>query len=347
MSAAKAGRGTGPAKQINLALQGGGAHGAYTWGVLDRLLEEPRIEIDAISGTSAGAMNAVVLAAGLSDDGAQGARSHLDQLWRRVADLDRLSPIQRNLWDWMGGGFRLDNSPGLAFVETLTRTFSPYQVNPLNLNPLRGLIEDMVDFDLVRYASRVKLFISATNVSTGRARIFENREITTEVLLASTCLPHVFQAVEIEGEHYWDGGYMGNPAIFPLIYGSDTRDVVIVQINPLERKGVPKTARDIQDRVNEISFNASLIHEMRAIHFVTRLIHSGALDEALYKRMLIHMIESEDTLEAFGASSKMNADWGFLCTLKEIGRNAADSWLDANFDKLGEESSIDVAATFL
>lgn len=340
-------RASGPAKQINLALQGGGAHGAYTWGVLDRLLEEPRIEIDAISGTSAGAMNAVILAAGLSDAGPAGARTRLDRFWRNVADLDRLSPIQRSVWDWIGGGYRLDNSPGLAFVESLTRTFSPYQVNPLNFNPLRGVIGDLVDFDLVRHASRVKLFISATNVCTGRARVFENRELSVAVLLASACLPQLFQAVEIDGAHYWDGGYTGNPAIFPLIYGSDTRDVVLVQINPLERPGVPKTARDIQDRVNEISFNASLMHEMRAIHFVTRLIHSGALDEKLYKRMLVHMIESEEALEAFGASSKLNADWDFLCTLKDIGRQAAGRWLDANFEKLGTESSIDVRETFL
>tara|TARA_R110002110_G_scaffold415612_2_gene651607 strand:- start:72792 stop:73835 length:1044 start_codon:yes stop_codon:yes gene_type:complete len=347
MSDADSDRATGPAKRINLALQGGGAHGAYTWGVLDRLLEEPRIEIAAISGTSAGAMNAAVLAAGLSDDGAAGARSRLDSFWHEVAKLDRYSPIQRSLWDWFSGGYRLDHSPGLALVETLSRTFSPYQVNPLNFNPLRDIIEDLVDFDLVRHASRVKLFISATNVSSGRARIFENRELSIEVLLASACLPHVFQAVEIDGEHYWDGGYMGNPAIFPLIYGSDTRDVVIVQINPLERPGVPKTSREIQDRVNEISFNASLMHEMRAIHFVTRLVQTGAIDGDLYKHMLVHMIESEEALSALGASTKLNADWDFLRMLKDIGRAAATRWLDGHFDKLGVESSIDLRDTFL
>ncbi|MEP4378538.1 MAG: patatin-like phospholipase family protein [Alphaproteobacteria bacterium] len=340
-------RAAGPAKRINLALQGGGAHGAYTWGVLDRLLEEPRIEIDAISGTSAGAMNAAVLAAGMSADGSAGARDLLDKFWQDVADLDRFSPVQRTLWDWFGGAYKLDNSPGLAFVETVTRTFSPYQVNLLNFNPLHGIIENLVDFDLIRHASRVKLFIPATNVQTGRARVFENRELSVDVLLASACLPQLFQAVEIDGEYYWDGGYMGNPSIFPLIYGSETRDIVLVQINPLERSGVPKTAREIQDRVNEISFNSSLIHEMRAIHFVSRLLHSGALDGDLYKLMLVHMIESEEALEAFGASSKLNADWDFLCALKDIGRSAADRWLDANFDKIGVESSLDVRNTFL
>ncbi|MBO6783379.1 MAG: patatin-like phospholipase family protein, partial [Alphaproteobacteria bacterium] len=295
--------GPGPAKQVNLALQGGGAHGAYTWGVLDRLLEHPRIEVEAISGTSAGAMNAAVLAAGLSDGGPAGARARLDAFWERISRLDRFNPVQRNFWDWFIGAYHLDLSPGLAFMESLTRTFSPYQVNPLNFNPLRGVLDELVDFDTLRHASRVKLFISATNVCTGRARIFENREMSAEVLLASACLPSLFQAVEIDGEHYWDGGYMGNPALFPLIYGATSRDIVLVQINPLERPGVPRSARDIQNRINEISFNASLIHEMRAIHFVTRLIKSGELASDSYKHMLIHMIEAEDFLEDFGASS--------------------------------------------
>lgn len=339
--------GGGPRRRINLALQGGGAHGAYTWGVLDRLLEAPEIEIEAISGTSAGAMNAAVLAAGLSADGEAGARRQLDAFWERVSHLDRLSPIQRTFWEWLTGGYRLDHSPGLAFVENMTRAFSPYQVNPFNYNPLRGIIEDLIDFDLVRHASRVKLFISATNVCKGRARVFENREMSVDVLLASACLPHLFQAVEIDGEHYWDGGFMGNPAIYPLIYGAESRDVVLVQINPLERAGVPHTAREIQDRVNEISFNASLMLEMRAIHFVGRLIQSGALDSDVYKRMRIHMIEAEDLLETFGAASKLNAEWEFLCALKAIGRESAERWLDANLGKLGVESSIDLRETFL
>jgi NTE family protein len=308
MSAAATETEKGPAKRINLALQGGGAHGAFTWGVLDRLLEHPRIEVEAISGTSAGVMNAVVLAAGLSDDGNAGARGRLDDFWRQVSHIDRFSPIQRTFWEWFNGGYTLDGSPGLAIMETLTRTFSPYQVNPFNFNPLRGILEDLIDFDTVRHASRVKLFISATNVSTGRARIFENRDMSPDVLMASSCLPQMFQAAEIDGEHYWDGGYMGNPALFPLIYGAESRDIILVQINPLHRAGVPKSARDIQNRINEISFNASLIHEMRAIHFVSRLIHSGQLDSGDYKSMLMHMIEAEHLLEGFGASSKLNAD---------------------------------------
>ena len=347
MSAVPSEKEKGPAKRVNLALQGGGAHGAFTWGVLDRLLEHPRIEIEGISGTSAGAMNAAVLAAGLSDDGNEGARARLDDFWRQVSDMDRFSPIQRTFWEWFNGGYSLDYSPGLAYMETLSRTFSPYQVNPFNFNPLRGVLEDLIDFDTVRHASRVKLFISATNVSTGRARIFENRDMSPDVLMASSCLPQMFQAVEIDGEHYWDGGYMGNPALFPLIYGAESRDIILVQINPLLRAGVPKSARDIQNRIIEISFNASLMHEMRAIHFVTRLIHSGQLDSGDYKSMLMHMIEAEHLLEGFGASSKLNADWDFLRTLRDIGRETAETWLAANFEKLGVESTVDLREQFL
>lgn len=338
---------TGSIKHINLALQGGGAHGAYSWGVLDRLLEDPRIAIEAVSGTSAGAMNAAVLVAGLAAGGPSVAREVLDEFWHQVSLMDRFSPIRRTFWEKFSGGYTLDGSPGLAFMETLSRTFSPYQVNPMNLNPLRGILEKLIDFETLQHADSTKLFISATNVSTGRARIFENHEMTPDVLLASACLPQMFQAVEIDGEHFWDGGYMGNPAIYPLIYGAECRDVVLVQINPLERVGVPKSAREIQNRINEISFNASLIHEMRAIHFVTRLIDDGELDSKNYKRMLMHMIEAEDALETFGASSKLNADWDFLSKLKGIGCEAAENWLDKNFEMLGEDSTIDLQEHFL
>ncbi len=334
-------------KWINLALQGGGSHGAFTWGVLDRLLEDQRIEFEAISGTSAGAMNAAVFAAGYSADGRDGARDALDRFWARISQIDRFSPVQRTLWDWLTGGYRLDNSPGLMAFEAMVKTFSPYQINPFNYNPLRDILNELIDFDLIRHASRVKLFISATNVRSGRARVFRNADILPDVLLPSACLPHLFQAVEIDGEHYWDGGYMGNPAIYPLIYKADSRDVVIVQINPLCRDVVPKTARDIQNRVNEISFNSSLMHEMRAIHFVSRLIRSGALDADSYKLMHIHMIEAEAELNPLGASSKFNADEKFLATLKDIGRRAAGEWLDANFERIGTESTLDLVPTYI
>ncbi len=337
----------GQTRRINLALQGGGAHGAFTWGVLDRLLSESRIEIEGVSGTSAGAMNAVVLAAGLVEGGKLGARARLDDFWRDVSRMDRYSPVQRGFWHWFVGEYSMDNSPGIAFVETLSRTFSPYQVNPLNFNPLKPIINGLVDFDALRATRKVKLFISATNVRTGRARIFENPEMSADVLMASSCLPHLFQAVEIGGEHYWDGGFMGNPAIYPLIYGADCCDVVLVQINPLVRQKLPRSARDIQNRINEISFNSSLMHEMRAIEFVTRLIRAGELDPGEYKEMFIHMIEAEDALEKFGASSKLNADWDFLNALKKIGQQTADRWLEQNIDSIGKTSTVDLGDRFL
>ena len=334
-------------KRINLALQGGGAHGAFTWGVLDRLLDDERIEIEAISGTSAGAMNAAAFATGYAADGREGARVALNKFWAQISELDRFSPVQRSLFQWLIGSYTLDHSPSLMAFETLTKAFSPYQINPLNYNPLRDILNDQIDFDLVHHACPVKLFISATNVSTGRARIFDNAEISPQVLLASACLPHLFQAIEIDGQHYWDGGFMGNPSIYPLIYESGSRDVVIVQINPLCRDEVPKTPREIQNRVNEISFNASLMHEMRAIHFVSRLIRSGALEEGRYKLMHMHAIDAEAELVPLGASSKFNADEYFLAALKEIGQRVAGDWLTANFDRLGKESTVDLAATYL
>ena len=320
-------------KQINLALQGGGSHGAFTWGVLDRLLEDPTIEIDGISGTSAGAVNAVVLAAGIAKDGREGGRAALNRLWNLISEAGRYSMLQPA--PWTGGNHKMETSPSFVFFDMLTRVFSPYDFNPMNYHPLEKLLAPLIDWDVVRHADAVKLFIAATNVRSGKARIFRNREMSIEVLLASSGLPLVFQATEIDGEAYYDGGYMGNPCIYPLIYSCESRDVVVVQINPMHRDEVPKSARDIMDRINEISFNSSLLHEMRSIQFVTRLIDSGALDNTRYKRMNMHMIEAEDELKHFGAASKFNTDMKFLRHLHDIGRRAADGWLKENYDNIG------------
>lgn len=220
-------------KTINLALQGGGAHGAYTWGVLDRLLEDDRIEIEGISGTSAGAMNAAVLAAGLTEGGRDKARERLAEFWHGVSEADKLSPVQRSPWDYLTGNYRVDQSPGVHFLQSLVRAFSPYQLNPWNYNPLRGLLDRVVDFEALREASPIKLFIAATNVRTGKARIFHSDDLSTDALLASACLPELFQAIEVDGEAYWDGGYVGNPSIYPLIYHCGSQDVLLVQIIPL------------------------------------------------------------------------------------------------------------------
>ena len=262
-------------KAVNLALQGGGAHGAFTWGVLDRLFEDDRIWIEAISGTSAGAMNALVAAQGMYEDGAEGARRRLRAFWEEVSRASRGSPIQRSVLAHLTGSWTLDDSPGFQFFNMLQRVASPYDLNPLGLNPLSDLLDRTVDFGKVRACGDMGIFISATNVETGRVRVFERDEITLEAAMASACLPHLFKAVEIEGKHYWDGGYMGNPPLFPFFHGSPSDDIVIVQINPVVRPGVPRSAQDIQDRVNEITFNSALLHELRAIDFVCRLLENG------------------------------------------------------------------------
>ena len=340
-------RGGSQPKAVNLALQGGGAHGAFTWGVLDRLLEDGRIAIDGISATSAGAMNAAVVAQGLLEGGPAAARAALERFWRRVSLMAAASPVQQSWFDRLFGGYALDFSPSYQFFDFMTRLLSPYQFNPSDINPLRDLLVESIDFERLRTGAGAKLFVAATNVRTGRIKVFESRELSANVLLASACLPLMFRAVEIEGEHYWDGGYMGNPAIFPLIYGCAARDVVIVHINPIERREVPTTAREILNRMDEISFNSSLMREMRAIQFVTDLIDRGQVKDAKLKRMLIHSIDAQDVMAGLGVSSKLNPDWDFLTHLRDVGRARAESWLALNYARVGRESTVDVHASFL
>jgi len=333
-------------KSINLALQGGGAHGAFTWGVLDRLLEDGRIYIEAISGTSAGAMNAVIVADGLMRAGEDGARESLARFWKGVSDAARLSPIQRGPIDVFMGNWSLDNSPSFILSDLLNRITSPYDVNPFNLNPLKDLLEREVDFDLVRSCDKIKIFVSATNVETGRVKVFNRHELTCEMVMASACLPFMFQAVEIDGAPYWDGGYMGNPVLFPFYNHSECDDIVIIQINPVERKGTPRTAREILNRVNEITFNSSLLKELRAIDFVRRLLDEGKLAPDDYRRLHVHVIEAQDQIMPLGASSKLNAEWAFLRHLFEIGREAAGVWIETCYEHLGKNSTVDTRAMF-
>ncbi len=336
-------------KPINLALQGGGAHGAFAWGVIDRLLEDGRIAIEAISATSAGAMNAAVLAYGFAIGGADGARAKLEEFWHETSRAGELySPVRSFPWEKWLNGHSMEQSPSFAMFEAMTRVFSPYQLNPFDFNPLRDVLVRVIDFDrLCRCNETTRLYISATNVRTGKIRVFHNQEMSPDAILASACLPYIFKAVEIDGEHYWDGGYMGNPAIFPLIYHSKSKDVVLIHINPIERAKLPTTSSEIFNRINEISFNSSLMREMRAIAFVTKLIDDGALDENTYSRMRIHAVRSDADMSALSVASKLNPDWDFLRHLRDVGRNRAAEWLGSNFDKLGVESSVDVAATYL
>jgi len=334
-------------KPVNLALQGGGSHGAFTWGVIDKLLEDGRISIEAISGTSAGALNAVAMADGMLRDGYEGARGALHDLWHAVAEQGVKSPVQRNPINVFLGDWSLDNSPSYLFFDVFTRMVSPYEMNPFNLNPLRTLLEAQVDFDRLRHCTKSKLFISATNVHTGRVRVFKTWEISADAVMASACLPFLFQAVEIEGVPYWDGGYMGNPVLFPFFDSCASADVLLVQINPLDREETPKTAREILNRVNEITFNASLMKEFRAIEFVARLVDSGKLDPTDYKQVILHRIQDDEAIEPLSASSKLNAEWSFFEHLRDAGRAAAQRWLDESYTQVGERSTVDIKSLFL
>lgn len=334
-------------KKINLALQGGGAHGAYTWGVLDRLLEEEKLIIEGISGTSAGAMNGAMLVSGYMKNGRDGAKKNLENFWRRTSEAAAFTPLHKLPLDRIMTGWNMDFTPGYFLFDMMSRVFSPYVFNPLNINPMRGIIDDLLDPDALHACKSIHMFVAATHVASGQARVFHCDEITTDVLLASSCIPFLFQAVEIDGEHYWDGGYMGNPVIWPLIYQCASEDVVLVQINPIHNEQHPTKASDIINRLNEISFNSSLIAEMRAIEFVSRLVKQGKLDHERYKDMHIHLIYSPDHMHNLNASSKINADWDFFNYLKDIGRKETDHWLKENWKHIGEKSTVDIREKFL
>ncbi|GLK82045.1 patatin-like phospholipase family protein [Ancylobacter defluvii] len=334
-------------KPINLALQGGGAHGAFTWGVLDRLLEDGRIVVEGISGTSAGAMNAAVLASGLARGGNEGGREALAKYWRAVSKDGRTSPLQRTLLDRLMGNWSLNMNPAYITMDVMSRFFSPYDLNPLNINPLMDLIAEHVDFDSVQACSHVHVFVSATNVHTGKVKVFSKHELTPASIMASACLPNMFQAVEIDGVPYWDGGFMGNPAMFPFYDAVKTDDILLIQINPIIRRETPKTARDIQNRMNEITFNASLLAQLRAAEFVTRLLSEGRLSHKGdgidgYRNLRMHRIDGAEKLVALDASTKMNAEWEFLLFLRDIGREAAEGFLERHYDDIGVRSTLDV-----
>lgn len=325
---------------IDLALQGGGSHGAFTWGVIDRLLEDKRFLVEAISGTSAGAMNAAVLADGWNKGGAEGAKAALAAYWRRVSDAAAFSPFQRTPLDRMLGRWSLDHSPAYLAMDLLTRVASPYDLNPAGYNPLKPILEESIDFAGLA-TSPIKLFVTATNVRTGRARIFRNAEITADVLLASACLPTMFQAVEIDGEAYWDGGYAGNPTITPLVRESDATDTILVQINPRERAEVPKTAAEILNRLNEVSFNSPLMKEIYMIALLRQVADPGTGEGARWASMRTHRIMTEKLAE-LGASSKLNAEWDFIAMLHAEGRRAAEQFIAEHGEEVGTRSTADI-----
>ncbi len=327
-------------KVVNLALQGGGSHGAFTWGVLDRLLEEEALHFEGITGTSAGAVNAVVLADGLAAGGREGARNALRAYWQKVSALFARGIFRPSLIDKGSPDFGLEHSPGFRFFEPMIYFASPYQANPFNHNPFSDLLAEAINFERVRQQTEVKLCLCATNVQTAKVKIFAGKELRVEHVLASTCLPLLMQAVEVDGEYYWDGSYAGNPAIFPLVYDCDSRDILMVHITPAERPGVPTTSPAIMNRMQEISFNTSLIREMRTISSLNKLVEQGRMGGG--KLMLVHVIEAEEFITAFSWSSRLNADWDFLLHLHNMGRARADQWLEVNFNQLGIESTVDL-----
>ena len=333
-------------KKINLALQGGGAHGAYTWGVLNALLEDGRLDFEAITATSAGSMNAAILLYGLHTGGRDGARALLNTFWTRVSQASAfINPMQRNFADQM-----LKGNFGFNWFESFSRTISPYQFNPLNYNPLKTILDELIDFKSFKNCTEGKLFICATNVKTGESKIFENHDMSSDVLCASAALPNLFQAVEIEGQYYWDGGYLGNPSLWPLFYKATTPDILIIHVNPIYRDEVPMDAASIENRVNEITFNSSLMKELRSIAFVQKLVRDDMLKPAYkkdYRDMLLHAIRSEEVMRDLNVASKFDTSLKFLLSLRDIGRNCGKAWLDNNFDAIGSQTTIDIMRDYL
>ncbi len=360
-------------KPINLALQGGGAHGAYAWGVMDRLLEDGRLDFIGVSATSAGAMNAAAYAHGYYQGGpkhsVENARQALHDFWEAVSRIKERFGVFDPPWaqhavegpapeEWKDvpffEAFMSFWEPAHAFaysaMETFTRTVSPYDFNPLQINPLRDILDEQIDFDALRQCRHTKLFVSATNVRTGKVKVFRTQEMTRDIVLASACLPFLYQAVEIDGEAYWDGGYMGNPSLWPLFYDVDTRDILVVHLNPIEREEIPVRSSEIMNRINEISFNTALLKEMRAVAFVQKLLREDWIKDEKkgeLRDILFHAIRADQSLKDFSLASKYNTQWTFLTNLRDRGRDAASEWLEKNAKDIGKRSSVDLHAEFL
>lgn len=334
-------------KKVAIACQGGGSHGAFTWGVLDRLLEDGRFEIEGLTGTSAGGMNAVAVAQGLAKGGNKGARETLKLFWDRIAEsgknssLNNRGPIDKHMEKWT-----MYNSPGFLTFEFLSRMFSPYELNPMGKDPLKDVINKTFDFELLRKQKACKVFLCATHVFTGKLTIFKTEELKTECMLATACLPTIHNAVMVDGEYYWDGGFIGNPVMFPLIYDCDTSDIILIQLNPTIRNKLPTSAREIGDRLNEITNNASVVREMRAIHLIAQLQDEGIIPPGRMKRVHMHLIEDEAVFQELGWGSKLNTEPEFFNHLFTKGRAAADAWIKQNYDNVGKRTTAPIKEHF-
>ncbi|BFM05823.1 patatin-like phospholipase family protein [Halioxenophilus aromaticivorans] len=337
-------------KTINLALQGGGAHGAFAWGALDALLEDGRIDIEGVCAASAGAMNAIAYASGNLEGGKDGAREKLHNFWWQVHQAGQaFNPIKQLPWERFFTN-SMDHSLSYGFFDGLFRTFSPYQLNPFDFNPLRDVLAETIDFEALKQCDKTKLYISATHVQSGKLRVFSTPELSIDVVMASACLPFIYKAVSIEGEDYWDGGYMGNPALYPLFYDTQSRDILIVHINPIDRPETPHSAPDIMNRINEISFNSSLIKEMRSIAFVKKLLEKDMLKDEYrdsFKDILLHSLRAEGAMCDLSVASKFSSDWGFLTMLRDKGREYMGQWLEQHYDAIGVRETVDLQGEFL
>jgi NTE family protein len=333
-----------PTRRISVGLQGGGAHGAFTWGVLDALLADPRVDFEGLSGSSAGAMNAVVLANGWVKEGRDGARQALDDFWRAVGQQMPKGMVTQGDTD------AISLTPASKLLANWAGYFSPSQLNPFDLNPLRDLIAAQVDFDKLRAACPFKLFVGATQANTGKLRVFRENELTLDMLLASACLPKIHHAVEIEGEPYWDGGYSANPAIFPLFYDCDSSDVMLVLLSPLQRNQTPRTVEEIEARIVELAFSAHFMREMRmfsraADYAGPGLLTVGRLERRLQK-MRFHMIDTSQLPSLQRTDTKLLAHPPFLERLRQQGQARASAWLAEHFDGVGRRSTVDVRKWF-
>lgn len=338
---------------LNLALQGGGSHGAFTWGVLDALLEDGRLGFEGLSGTSAGAVNAAALAGGWTlaqrqgRDPREGAREKLAGIWYRISALGSLGTLQQQFTRMLWGGLPPELSPGTFIGNAWRGLLSPYQSNPLDINPLRKMLEEEIDFPAIAAQHALRVFVSATHVRTGKAVVFTGKQLDARAVLASACLPMLFQAVEIDGESYWDGGYSVNPALSPLIKECGTSDLLLVQINPLRREQTPKTSAEILDRINELTFNASLLTQMRAIDFVNQLLAEGAVSHARCKIVRVHRVDGGPALDAFPTSSRVSADGVMISQLFDAGRRCGKEWLAEHFEAIGHKSTVDIRRDYL
>lgn len=330
-------------KKISCALQGGGSHGAFTWGVMDRLLEDHRFTFDGLSGMSASGMNAIAIVQGLIRGGSEQARKELTLFWEKISAWGKNSPLKPGAMDKMQGKYTMSHSPGFMMFDVMTKLYSPYQLNPSNINPLREIIENLFDFKAIREFKESRAYLCATHVFSGKIRVFESKELNPECVLASACVPFLHQAVAVDGDYYWDGGLMGNPILSPLIDHCTATDIVVIQLNPTHRDYLPTTSRDISDRLNEITSNASLLRDMRSIELISNLVDEGLVAHRKMKRVYLHLIRNEAIFQDLGFSSKLNTDWDFLSHLFTAGREAADQWIRTHYDDVGVRTTANLS----